>query len=447
MVFHEPLALISALQAELCSVGTLSPDAFDRFGQLIPDQWIEQALQATGTASVRRRRLPAERLIWLVIGLALFRNEPIWHIVRQLGLALDSQAQAVPVPSATVQGRQRLGEAPLAHLFDQISHAWCNASLPAAGLFQGLRLLAVDGVVWSTHDTAEHRDAFGGGRSQHGEGSWPQVRAVCLMDVHTHLIRAAAFGAYTTGELSYARDLIAAAPDHSLTIFDRAYYSAAFLQQWQQAGVQRHWLMRAKAGLRYEVVRPLGEGDAWVRLPVSPQARRQHPDLPAFWQARLIVCASGRRYLTSLADAAEYPADRVAACYRQRWEIELGFREIKQGLQASQIVLRSKRPAMVRQEVWGLLIAYNLLRREIQQTADELRVPPTRISFQGFTRAIVAELRHAPLETPGTFPKRLARLRQQARVYLLPARRQRSYPRELKRRPQKYPAKNARPVN
>jgi hypothetical protein len=447
MVFHEPLALTTALQANLDAVGDLSPDAFDRFSQLIPAAWIEHALQATGTASLRRRRLPAERLIWLVIGLALFRNEPVWHIVRQLGLALGTEAQVVPVPSATAQGRQRLGEAPLAHLFDQVSHVWCNAPVPVDGLFQGLRLLAVDGVVWSTQDTAEHRDVFGGGRSQHGEGSWPQVRAVCLMDVHTHLIRATAFGAYTTGEISYACDLMTAAPDASLTIFDRAYYSAAFLLAWQHAGERRHWLMRAKSSLRYEVIRPLGEGDAWVRLPVSPQARRQDPELPAYWEARLIVCPSGRRYLTSLADAVGYPADRVAACYRERWEIELGFRDIKQSMQANDTVLRSKRPELVRQEIWGLLIAYNLLRWEMHQTADELGVPPTRLSFQGFTRAIVAELRYAPLETPGAFPKRLARLRQHARVYLLPPRRQRSCPREVKRRPHKYPTKNASQLN
>jgi hypothetical protein len=447
MVFHEPLALITALHANLDAVGDLSPDAFDRFSQLIPAAWIEHALQATGTASLRRRRLPAERLIWLVIGLALFRNEPVWHIVRQLGLALGTEAQVVPVPSATAQGRQRLGEAPLAHLFDQISHGWCNAPVPVDGLFQGLRLLAVDGVVWSTQDTAEHRDVFGGGRSQHGEGSWPQVRAVCLMDVHTHLIRATAFGAYTTGEISYAGDLMTAAPDASLTIFDRAYYSAAFLLAWQHAGERRHWLMRAKSSLRYEVIRPLGEGDAWVRLPVSPQARRQDPELPAYWEARLIVCPSGRRYLTSLADAVGYPADRVAACYRERWEIELGFRDIKQSMQANDTVLRSKRPELVRQEIGGLLIAYNLLRWEMHQTADELGVPPTRLSFQGFTRAIVAELRYAPLETPGAFPKRLARLRQHARVYLLPPRRQRSCPREVKRKPHKYPTKNASQLN
>jgi Transposase DDE domain len=131
----------------------------------------------------------------------------------------------------------------------------------------------------------------------------------------------------------------------------------------------------------------------------------------------------------------------VAASDRQRWEIELGFREIKQSMLDNEIVLRSKRPELVRQEVWGLLIAYNLLRREMHQAADALSVAPTRLSFQGLTRAIVAELRHAPLETPGAFPKRLARLRQQACAYLLPPRRQRACPREVKRQPQKYTAK------
>ena len=42
--------------------------------------------------SLRRRRLPAERMVWLVIGLALFRNEPIWHIVQQRDLAIFNRA-------------------------------------------------------------------------------------------------------------------------------------------------------------------------------------------------------------------------------------------------------------------------------------------------------------------------------------------------------------------
>jgi len=50
--------------------------------------WIEEALLATGTATIRRRRLLADRTVWLVLGMALLRDLPITEIVGQLELAL-----------------------------------------------------------------------------------------------------------------------------------------------------------------------------------------------------------------------------------------------------------------------------------------------------------------------------------------------------------------------
>jgi hypothetical protein len=109
--------------------------------------------------------------------------------------------------------------------------------------------------------------------------------------------------------------------------------------------------------------------------------------------------------------------------------------------------LRSKLPGLVRQEVWGMLIAYNLMRHEIAHMADELRVPPQRLSFQWLALAISTALYHWPLQTPGTFPKRMAWLREQARAYLLPERRTRSYPRAVKQPRSKFPMKNASQLN
>jgi hypothetical protein len=438
-----------ALQLDLDYSATLAPQEFERFASLIDPDWIDEALRQTGTVSMRRRRLPAERMVWLVIGLAMFRNEPIWHIVQQLDLA-DGPASSSPAPSAAVAARERLGEAPLAWLFDRLATCWASSAIPEDGLFHGLRSYAVDGVVWSIPDTPANAKEFGRSASSHGDGVWPQVRAVCLMDTYTHLVRAANFGDYRTGELSFAKPLMHAVPDASLTIFDRAYFSAAFLLDWQQSGQQKHWLMRAKTPLRHEVVHEFAPDDYLVSLPVSQQARKQHPDLPTYWQARLIKCMVGgqpRQFLTSLCDAQRFPAKDIAAHYMQRWEIELGFREIKQGMLKNTAVLRSKLPALVRQEMWGMLIAYNLLRHEIAQMAGELKVPPQRLSFQWLALAITTALYHWPLQTPGTFPKRLAWLRQQARAYLLPERRARSYPRVIKPVRTKYPTKNARQLN
>lgn len=440
---------IMALQHDMDHAAELAPHEFERFASLIDPAWIDEALQQTGTVSLRRRRLPAERMVWLVIGLALFRNEPIWHIVQQLDLA-DGPTPSAPVPSAAVAGRERLGEAPMAWLFERLASCWASAAIPEHGLFHGLRSYAVDGVVWSLPDTPANGEKFGRGSNDKSNGAWPQLRAVCLMDTYTHLIRAAEFGDYGTSELSFAKSLIHKVPDGSLTIFDRAYLSATLLLDWQQAGEERHWLMRARSGLRYEVICQFAPDDCLVSFAVSPQARKQRPDLPSHWQARLITCKIGgetRQYLTSLFDPHRFPAREIVAHYMQRWEIELGFREIKQGMQKNAATLRSKLPALVRQEVWGTLIAYNLLRHEIAQMATELHVPPQRLSFQWLALAITTALYHWPLQTPGTFPKRLARLREQARSYLLPERRTRSYPRVVKQPRSKFPMKNASQLN
>lgn len=185
-------------------------------------------------------------------------------------------------------------------------------------------------------------------------------------------------------------------------------------------------------------------------LAITGRKQHQRPDLPPTWEARLIECRVGgqlQRYLTSLPDPRQYPAREIVAHYVQRWEIELGFREIKQGMLHNAPVLRSKQPELVGQELWGTLLAYDLIRQEMRQMADELNVSPQRLSFQWLTVAITMALTGWPLDEPEALPERLQLLRKIASRYLLPPRRPRTYPREVKQRSKSYPRKNASQLN
>jgi hypothetical protein len=55
-----------------------------RLGQNLPYEWIERAVAYTGKASIRHRRLPAEQVVWLVVGLALYRHQSISEVVDDL---------------------------------------------------------------------------------------------------------------------------------------------------------------------------------------------------------------------------------------------------------------------------------------------------------------------------------------------------------------------------
>ncbi len=57
----------------------------------------------------------------------------------------------------------------------------------------------------------------------------------------------------------------------------------------------------------------------------------------------------------------------IIELYRHHWEIELGYREMKLSLQQHRLTLRSKKATGIRQELWGVLLAYNLLRSQMMK--------------------------------------------------------------------------------
>ena len=71
-------------------------------------------------------------------------------------------------------------------------------------------------------------------------------------------------------------------------------------------------------------------------------------------------------------DTEAFMGDEIVDLYSQRWEIELGYREMKQHLLDSEFTLRSKKSDMVKQELWGVLLCYNLIRYQMVRMAKTL---------------------------------------------------------------------------
>jgi len=121
--------------------------SFELFSGTLDAAWIAQALEATGTATIRRRKLPAEYVVWLVIGMALLRDRSIREVVRHLDLVLPTRTGRGTVSGAAIaQARDRLGPEPLAALFAQTAAVWGPAAA-AAARWRGLSVYGVDGTT------------------------------------------------------------------------------------------------------------------------------------------------------------------------------------------------------------------------------------------------------------------------------------------------------------
>jgi hypothetical protein len=434
------------LQQALEDVASFAmPEGLEGLKAHLKSDWIEEALCWSGTSSIRRRRLPAEQVVWLVIGMGLYRGEPIERIVDMLDLATPDKRGTLLAKSAISQARQRLKDDALEYLFTMTAAEW-SARSADAHRWRGLALYGWDGTTMRVPDSPENRAEFGG---QHagggrGESGYPQVRVVAAMALRSHVLSAFRVADYGTGETTLAQGLWATVPNDSLVIFDRNFLIKRQLVHFETSG-NKHWLSRSKKNTKWASVKRLGRDDELVELEID------EPGLPTRWELRAIHYK--RRgfpratLLTSLLDAKRYPAKELVALYHERWETELGYDEIKTHLLERQEAIRSRTPQGVRQELWGIAIAYNLIRLEMERAATEAGVAPTRISFVNALAHIKDEIGRlsGPRLALGTIPSRLARLRQKLKRLVLPERRpERSYPRAVKLKMSNYPRNRPR---
>jgi hypothetical protein len=427
-----------------CSEIPRSPPDWRRLADRLPVEWIEQALHYSGKASIRRRRLPAEQVVWLVIALAMYRHLSIKEILDDLDLALPDLNDRCVTSGGISQAKERLGPEALRWLFDVSAKAW-HAEEAQSHLFHGMSLLAMDGTTLRLADSAAIREHFGAQHYPDNKvGSYPQTRGVTLTAVPTHLMLDARFAPYKTSEMELAKDLLAGVPTNSLTIFDRGFLSAELLCQLVRNGEGRHFLIPAKRNTKWTLVEGT-DMDGLVEMKVSDAAMKRDPTLPATWRARAVRIPDAKGeityLLTSLGRGAVKAKDLIT-CYFRRWEIETSYRELKHAMLGSAHTLRSVTVEGVEQEIWGALIAYNLVRVEIARAAAEAKCEPISISFILALHTIQYEcMVAAATQMQGKLPLGMKRLRQRLILELKEARPGRQFDRVVKAKAQRYPEK------
>jgi hypothetical protein len=420
------------------SDGTL-PVSFEGLKSLVAVEWVQAALREGGTAKVRNRKMSVEDVMWLVIGIALYRNRPMVDVAHHLDLVMpDKKGRPGRLSKGAIpQARESLGVEAVRALFKITAEQWAKES-GERYRWRGLMVLGADGTTLRIPDSAENRREFGLPPASRSTAGYPQVRAAVLMVLRSHQWLGFEVADFGTGEGRVAWPLIQQVPAQSLTILDRYYIDHGQLWRLQERGEGRHWMLRARKNLRWTVVKRLGNGDDLVEVPIDRSRRRRDPSLPESFLARAVRYQRkgfrAQTLLTSLVDSRAYPAEELVALYHERWELELGYDELKTNVLEREEAIRSQTPNGVRQELWGMAIAYNLVRREMDLAARALGVPPCRMSFVSCLR-LIRDFFHwtAITQTPGALPKRMERLRVDLKRLVLPPRRgDRCYPRHVK---------------
>ncbi len=439
-----------SLDAQLSQVrSTGSHFTIEALASVLDPSLIAGSLDAHDKNSKRNRKLPAKLVMWLVVAMGLYRSLSIDNVLYQLvqgvGIAVHWKDGKAPGSDAITKARGRLGWEVVRHLFRKLAEL-LRIRYAEADKWKNLELLAIDGTTFMTPDTEENEGWFGRPRGSRGDGAYPRIRLVALMGACSHLLLAVTFGAYTTSEAACAEYLLPNIKTGSLVLMDRLYYSFAWLAAFDTQEKGRHFLVRAKTGKRAmpaRKLRKLGEGD-WLGFLRRPGHLKR--GLPERTRVRILEYQFEGfppvRLVTSLLDPVAYPAEEVAALYHSRWEIELGYDEIKTHFAREQVVFRSKAPEKVLQEAYGLLLAYNCIRALMAEAAERAGVEPRQLSFVDCLVRIRFALTKMALAPTRRLPALYEELLTELATCVLPPRRSdRVYPRAVKIKMSSYPLK------
>jgi hypothetical protein len=350
--------------------------------RFVPTGLIDQVLAETGAVQRRTRLLPARVVVLFVLGLTLFAEQGYRAVWRQLAAAVTGLGAVTPSSAALTTARRRLGVAPLAALFAYVRGVQAAPGTPGAFAF-GLRLVAWDATKLDVPDSLDNATVFGRPRNQKTSGGFPQVRLLTLIEVGTHAVVDAAFGA--DSEQALARQVLPALGPGMLLLADRNFPG---WRMWQQAAATgTHLLWRVKNSMLLPRVGNFADGSWLAVLPEPGRSRRRGAWVRVIDYWVRVADQHGRtrierfRLITTLTDPDLAPAQQLAACYHQRWEAETGYQALKTHQRGARRVLRSEHPDGVRQEIYAYLITHHAVRQLMTHAAETAGVDPDRLSF------------------------------------------------------------------
>lgn len=317
--------------------------------------------------------------------------------------------------------------------------------------WKGRRVLLGDGTTLSGPDTPANQAAYPQHKGQKRGVGFPLIRLAVLPGFATGALVGAAVGRWRgkeAGEMALLRELLDRFHAGDVFVADRAYCSYWLIAALQARGVDVALRLHRSRRYDFGTGRRLGRGDhvvTWAR-PNRPDRMdkatyRGTPKALTIREVRSRVDRPGYRtreviVATTLVEAATDSRTEVSELYHHRWRVELSLRDLKQTMRMD--VLRGKTPDMLSREIWGHLLAYNLVRQVVGQAAGPRNCSPRQVSMAGATQmleAFRATLSHAEGASWDRTVAALLRAVGRRRVGHRPGRIE---PREVKRRPKSY---------
>ena len=427
----------------------LSPDVggriLDRLAgleKIVSPELVRQVLEDTKRVNSRACLLSHEVMMWVVLAMSVLTDLPIRQVFRHSrGFR---RGETAPGRSSLCEARQRLGVEPLRKLHAAIARPLATRDTPGA-FYREWRLMGIDGSVYDVPDS-EANAVFGRSSGGRGEGAFPQVRKLRLVELGTHVETALALGGWHDSEQALAPQLWAHLPPDSLLLEDRGFFS---YEHWIALNLRVKLLIRGKKNFVLKPIEQLSDGSYLAKIYPTSYDRDKDRNGVVVRVIEYTLNDPQRtgqgevhRLLTNLLDETLCPALELILLYHERWEVELSYDEQKTHQAPRRAEkpahLRSETPDGVRQEMYALSLGHFVIRALMFEAARPAKLDVDRLSFTGCLQILQCRLPECDHRTEETFTTWYEALLSEMRQENIGPRRNRINPRVIKRKMSKW---------
>lgn len=358
---------------------------FECLSKIFPLRETRKILRQTGKASKRERDLPAHVMVYYVIAMTIFMGMSYREVLRQVLAGrnrLLGKAKVKPPSKGSIcKARSRLGVEPLRELHERYVKPIATEHT-AGAWFKTWLTVGIDGSTLDVADTPENEAEFERPKSSRGKSAFPKVRFTSLLETGTRVLFGTEFGPINkTSEKELARQVLRHLKPGMLLLADRNYLGYDFLKLTLETGVDVLW--RASNVFKLKPETYLSDGSYITTIYKSKADQKNGKDGIRVRVIRYKVKSFKEAYrvITSILDPSQATAEELAALYHERWEIEIALGELKTRLIGRDVILRSQKPVLVKQEIYGFLLGYFAIRGIMHEAALQANEDPERLSF------------------------------------------------------------------
>ena len=289
---------------------------------------------------------------------------------------------------AYCQARKRLPVEMISTLTLYTGHLMAQHT-PDAWHWQGRPVRLVDGTTVSLPDTQANQEAYPQPSSQQPGLGFPQFRLVGIHCLGSGAILNAAMGPCKgkgSDEQSLLRSILDTLESGDILLGDAFYATYFLLCALQARGVDGVFeqLGARRRSTDFRRGQKLGQRDHLIELQ-KPKIKPDWMNQAQFHQSPDTLTVrelktSGKILMTTLLCSKRTAKSDLKVLYKDRWHVELDLRNIKTTLGME--TLSCLTPAMGEKEIWVYLLAYNLIRLLMAQSALMADVLPRQLSFK-----------------------------------------------------------------